>query len=103
MVVPHANTCRLFSSRHGAEISPVTMKDHSGFRNAVGENMKYLVHTCDGRPLACLLFGAAAWQCRARDAWINWDAAARQRKLFQWANNTRVLVLPRVQVAHRAS
>jgi hypothetical protein len=32
-----------------------------GFRNTAGENLKYLVHSCDGRPLACLLFGAAAF------------------------------------------
>jgi hypothetical protein len=63
-----------------------------GLRNTVGENMKYLVHGNDGRLLACLLFGAAAWKCRARDAWIGWDAAARERNLALVANNTRFLV-----------
>jgi len=48
-----------------------------GLRNTAGENMKYLVHARDGRPLACVLFAAPAWQCRARDAWIGWEASAR--------------------------
>ena len=74
-----------------------------GLRNTVGETMKYLVHSRDGQPLACLLFGAAAWTCRARDAWIGWDVSARERKLAYVANNTRFLVLPWVRVPHLAS
>lgn len=74
-----------------------------GLRNTAGENMKYLVHARDGRPLACVLFGAAAWQCRARDAWIGWQASARQRNLPEVANNTRFLILPWVSVSYLAS
>jgi len=74
-----------------------------GLRNTVGENMKYLVHSRDGRPVACLLFGAAAWKCAARDAWIGWQPSARERNLPYLANNTRFLVLPWVSVAHLAS
>lgn len=74
-----------------------------GLRNTVGENIKYLVHSRDGRPVACLLFGAAAWKCGARDAWIGWDAPARERNLSSVANNTRFLVLPWVSVSHLAS
>lgn len=74
-----------------------------GLRNTVGENMKYLVHSRDGRPLACVLFGAAAWTCAARDAWIGWQAAARARHLSWVANNTRFLILPWVRVSHLAS
>jgi hypothetical protein len=74
-----------------------------GLRNTVGENMKYLVHSRDGRPLACLLFGAAAWKCGARDAWIGWQPSARERNLPKLANNTRFLVLPWVRVPHLAS
>ena len=74
-----------------------------GLRNTVGENMKYLVHSCDGRPVACLLFGAAAWTCGARDAWIGWERSARERNLPYLASNTRFLILPWVSVAHLAS
>jgi len=74
-----------------------------GFANTAGENMKYLVHSRDGRPLACLLFGAAAWKCASRDAWIGWSAPVRERNLHAVANNSRFLVLPRVAVAYLAS
>jgi len=33
------------------------------FTQPVGENMSYLVADRYGRPLACLLFGSAAWSC----------------------------------------
>lgn len=71
--------------------------------NVVGENLKYLVRAGAGRPLACLLFGAAAWQVQPRDAWIGWDAAQRCRQLFLLANNSRLLLLPWVRVPALAS
>jgi len=74
-----------------------------GQRNCAGENLKYLVRDSAHRPLACLLFGAAAWKLRARDAWIGWEPQARQRSLFLLANNTRFLILPWVRVAHLGS
>lgn len=74
-----------------------------GQRNCVGENLKYLVSDRHGRPLACLLFGSAAWQCRPRDAWIGWSALARPRALRLLTNNTRFLILPWVRVPHLAS
>lgn len=74
-----------------------------GLRNSVGENLKYLVRDRHSRPLACLLFGSAAWKAQARDAWIGWTAAQRRRGLAQLTNNTRFLILPWVQVPHLAS
>ena len=38
-----------------------------GHRSPVGENLQYLVADRAGRALGCMLFGAAAWQCQARD------------------------------------
>lgn len=72
-------------------------------RSSVGENLQYLARDRSGRPLACVLFGAAAWQCRARDQHIGWDAATRQRHLGYLTNNTRFLILPWVRVPHLAS
>ena len=72
-------------------------------RGAVGENLQYLVGDRLGRPLACVLFGAPAWQCKARDQPIGWDAPTRQRHLGFVANNTRFLILPWVHVPHLAS
>lgn len=72
-------------------------------RSTVGENLQYLVHDRSGRPLACVLFGAAAWLCRARDQYIGWDAASRQRGLSYITNNTRFLIVPWARVPHLAS
>ena len=74
-----------------------------GLRNSVGENLKYLVGDRHGRPLACLLFGAAAWKAKTRDEWIGWTPEQRERTLPLLANNTRFLVLPWVRVPHLAS
>ncbi len=72
-------------------------------RSSVGENLQYLVHDAQGRPLACLLFGAAAWQCASRDRYIGWDRSTRAQHLPLIANNSRFLILPWVQVKSLAS
>jgi hypothetical protein len=74
-----------------------------GYTSAVGQNVKYLVRDRQGRDLACLLFGAAAWKTRGRDAFIGWTAAQRQAHLGQVANNSRFLILPWVRVPELAS
>ena len=74
-----------------------------GYRNTVGENMKYLVQSRDGRPLACVLFGAPAWKSASRDSFIGWSPGVRARNLRYVSNNTRFLVLPWVKVPHLAS
>jgi hypothetical protein len=74
-----------------------------GHGNGVGEKLKYLARDRSGRPLACLLFGSAAWKARPRDAWIGWEAEQRQRSLSLLTNNTRFLILPWVRVPHLAS
>jgi hypothetical protein len=81
----------------------LTEHHYLSHRSTVGENLQYLVRDRSGRPLACVLFGAAAWQCRARDQHIGWDAATRQRHLSYLTNNTRFLILPWVRVPHLAS
>jgi hypothetical protein len=53
--------------------------------------------------LACLLFGAAAWQCAPRDRWIGWSAGQRAQGLQFIANNSRFLILPWIRVRHLAS
>ncbi len=74
-----------------------------GYTSAVGQNVKYLVRDRQGRDLACVLFGAAAWKTRVRDAFIGWTAAQRQAHLGQVANNSRFLILPWVRVPELAS
>lgn len=74
-----------------------------GFRGTVGENLQYTVTDSQGRLLACLLFGSAAWKCRPRDAYIGWDQEQRARHLHLVTNNTRHLILPWVRVPHLSS
>jgi hypothetical protein len=69
----------------------------------VGENLKYLVQTREGADVACLLFGAAAWQAQARDGFLGWNPRQRAQGLRYVANNTRFLVLPWVRVSGLAS
>lgn len=72
-------------------------------RGHVGENLQYLARDPQGRPLACVLFGAPAWQCAPRDEYIGWDGQARPRHLHWVTNNTRLLLLPWVKVPQLAS
>jgi len=74
-----------------------------GFRGPVGERIAYIARDRQGRELACVLFGAAAWKTKPRDKWIGWDAATRARRLPLLANNSRFLILPWVRVPHLAS
>ncbi len=74
-----------------------------GQRNTVGENIRYLVRDRHDRPMACVLFGAAAWKCADRDAFIGWDRPTRERNLQHLTNNTRFLIPGWVQVPHLAS
>ena len=69
-----------------------------GFGGAVGENLQYVVRDGQNRPLACLVFGAAAWKCQDRDRFIGWTVAQRQQHLGWVVNNARFLILPWVQI-----
>lgn len=74
-----------------------------GYGGPIGENLGYLIRSRAGVDLACLLFGAAAWQCAPRDRWIGWSAEQRARGLSFIANNHRFLILPWVRVPHLAT
>ena len=50
-----------------------------------------------------MLFAAAAWKVKARDAFIGWSAQQRQERLSLIINNSRFLILPHVRVPHLAS
>jgi hypothetical protein len=74
-----------------------------GYQRPVGENLQYLALDGQERPLAGLVFGAAAWQCAPRDQFIGWTATARQQHLSLLANHMRFLILPWVQVPQLGS
>jgi len=74
-----------------------------GFSRTVGENLKYLTFDRENNPVACLLFGSAAWKIAPRDNFIGWNEAARKANLHLLTNNMRFLILPWVKVPHLAS
>ncbi len=96
LVEPRSDAMVLFNSL-------LSCFHYLGHRNTVGENLRYLVRDRQERPVACLLFGSAAWKCADRDDFIGWDRSRRERNLQLLTNNTRFLVLPWVQVPHLAS
>jgi uncharacterized protein DUF4338 len=74
-----------------------------GYRGPTGEHIGYLVWSATDQPLACLLFGAAAWKVAARDQFIGWGEQERRSGLSALANNSRFLILPGVRVPSLAS
>ena len=68
----------------------------------VGSYLKYLAYL-DGRLVACLGWGSAAWKVGCRDEFIGWDRTAREDNLHKVVNNVRFLILPWVRVEHLAS
>lgn len=96
LVAPRSEDLRLFKGLLGRY-------HYLGHRNTVGENLRYLIRDRHGRPVACALFGSAAWKCADRDRFLGWDRACRERNLQALTNNTRFLILPWVQVSHLAS
>lgn len=76
---------------------------YQGFSGAVGENVQYLIHDFQGRELAVMVFGAAAWKVASRDRLIGWTPLQRQAGLSGIVNQQRFLILPWVRVDHLAS
>ena len=96
VVAPGSDDARLFNGLLAHE-------HYLGHRNTVGENLRYLARDRHGRPVACVLFGSAAWTCADRDAFLGWDRATRERNLQSLTNNTRFLIPGWIQVPHLAS
>jgi len=74
-----------------------------GYKRTVGENMKYLIRDNQGNPLACFLFGSAAWKLISRDSFVGWTTQIREKNLCYITNNTRFLILPWVKIRNLAS
>ncbi len=105
------------------EVEPITvtpvrsLDDRLWFRELVGRyhylghavpfgaQQRYLVQVARPRPtvVGCLQFSSPAWRMAARDRWIGWDDATRQRQLQHVVNNSRFLILPWVNVKNLAS
>jgi hypothetical protein len=74
-----------------------------GYGRSVGECLRYMARSADGVPLACLMFGSAAWRCAPRDKFIGWTDEERRENLYLTTNNTRFLILPHVRIPYLAS
>lgn len=73
------------------------------YDRCISERMAYMIYGNNNQILSCLLFGASAWSCRDRDAFIGWSKEDRQRNLIMTTNNVRFVILPFVNVPHLAS
>jgi hypothetical protein len=76
---------------------------YRGFHGPVGENVQYLAKDRQGRDLAVMVFGAAAWKVADRDRFIGWSVEQRAEQLTGIANQQRFLILPWVRVPQLAS
>ena len=73
-----------------------------GYQPLPGAQLRYFARA-EGRILALLGFGAAAWKTAPRDTFIGWTRAQRESRLHLLVNNARFLILPWVTSKHLAS
>jgi hypothetical protein len=73
-----------------------------GYQPLPGAQLRYFVRA-NGRIVALLCFGAAAWKTRPRDLFIGWTPEQRQHRLHLVTNNARFLILPWVRCKNLAS
>jgi hypothetical protein len=83
--------------------SYIEQHHYLGYDRNIGENIKYFIYDRQGRRLACLAFGSAAWKCEPRDKYIGWSSEGRKISLRYMTNNSRFLIFPWVTIPHLAS
>jgi Domain of unknown function (DUF4338) len=83
--------------------SYISQYHYLGYDRSVGENIGYMIFSCDGTPLACVMFCSAAWSCQPRDEVIGWTNNVRRKNLQYITGNSRFLIFPWIRVPHLAS
>jgi len=73
-----------------------------GYRQPVGEHMKYIIYAQD-KPIACMAWTSAPRHIKSRDKFIGWSSDSRMKNLSLMAYNTRFLILPWVRIRNLAS
>jgi hypothetical protein len=73
-----------------------------GYQPLPGAQLRYFARS-EGKLLALLGFGAAAWKTAPRDRFIGWTAEQRESRLHLVVNNARFLILPWVKSRNLAS
>lgn len=70
-----------------------------------GAHLRYLIYAAQPtqQVVGCVQFSSAAWRMAARDRWIGWDDQRRREHLAGVVSNSRLLILPWVQVKNLAS
>ena len=74
-----------------------------GYKTLVGAQMRYAVHDRHGAPVAMLGFSTAAWKLAARDRFIGWTSALREKNLPLVVDNPRFLILPWIKIPNLGS
>jgi hypothetical protein len=76
----------------------VSRYHYLGYAMAYGARLQYLCYVSrPGREVVgCMQFSSPAWRMKLRDQWIGWDDATRGRRLQHVVNNSRFLVLAKI-------
>ena len=69
---------------------------------SAGETLRYVAEI-DGKWVALLLWGSAAYRLKPRDEWIGWDSSQRHSRLKLVVQNRRFLILPEIDMPNLAS
>ncbi len=73
-----------------------------GYTKLGGAQLRYIVRAKD-RPVAFFGFSAAAWKVKSRDEFIGWTNEQKEKNLHLVVNNSRFLILPKIEIPHLAS
>ncbi|MFQ5506478.1 MAG: DUF4338 domain-containing protein [Planctomycetota bacterium] len=95
---------QLVTDRHDSHLHNEYLDRHHylGYQPLPGAQLRYFVRA-NGRIVALLGFGAAAWKTQPRDLFIGWTAEQRQARLHLLINNARFLILPWVRCKNLGS
>jgi len=74
-----------------------------GYRQPIGQHLRYFIVDRHARTLGCLLFSYAVKSLPCRDQWIGWQDQTYKKHLNLVVNNNRFLLLPWVNVKCLAS
>jgi len=76
----------------------VSRYHYLGYAMPYGARLQYLIYVT--RPqrevVGCVQFSSPAWRMMVRDQWIGWDDATRVNRLQHVVNNSRLLILARI-------
>ncbi len=69
-----------------------------GYAMPYGARLQYLAYVSwpSRQVVGCIQFSSPAWRIKVRDQWIGWDDGTRGRRLQHIVNNSRFLVLPKI-------